>query len=242
MDKISKAYQALIEIMPDAYARHQLLTDEQGKAADYIFLEVNPAFESMTGLARADIIGKKVTDILPTITKSGFNWVEAYGRVALNMESLKLVQYSEPLNRWYEVYAFSTEQGYFETIFQDTTELHAVKAELTDCQKKFSALSKTIEGCILILNREGRVLNSNVNDYVSLLKTPDDLIDATIDDLFPDQLAVEAARLIDLAFKTGEMQTYIGQFDLGAGCKFYKTLFCQIDSERVLMILRENHN
>ena len=55
-------YSALFENMQDAFAYHKVLFDETGKPVDYVFLEVNEAFEKFTGLKKEKIIGKKVTD------------------------------------------------------------------------------------------------------------------------------------------------------------------------------------
>jgi len=61
------SYKLLIENLPDAFAYHQIVTDSSGKPVDYIFLEVNPAFEQMTGLYRKNRINKKLTEVLPDI-------------------------------------------------------------------------------------------------------------------------------------------------------------------------------
>jgi len=99
LEQSSTKYQRLIDSIPDAFARHRIVTNEQGQAVDYIFLEANSAFEDMTGLKIGDIIGKKVTEAIPDIVKAKFDWIATYGNVALNRETISLVQYSEPLNR-----------------------------------------------------------------------------------------------------------------------------------------------
>lgn len=54
----SEHYRLLIESLPDAFAYHQVATDDNGIPVDYIFLEVNAAFEEMTGIKRKELIGK----------------------------------------------------------------------------------------------------------------------------------------------------------------------------------------
>jgi len=48
-----------MEQHPDAVAFHQIITDSSGKPVDYVFLDVNRAFEAMTGLTREQVIGQK---------------------------------------------------------------------------------------------------------------------------------------------------------------------------------------
>ncbi len=76
-------FDTLANNLPQAYAYHKLIVDPKGKPTNYIFLDINPAFEAMTGLSRDHVIGQKVTDVLPGIEKSGFDWIEKYGKVAL---------------------------------------------------------------------------------------------------------------------------------------------------------------
>ncbi len=109
MADIQENYQKLIQQLPTAFANHRIITDEKsGKPVDYIFLEVNNAFEEMTGLSAGNIIGKKVTEVLPGIRSSGFDWIGAYGEVAITGESINFEHWSEPLSRWYKVSAYKS--------------------------------------------------------------------------------------------------------------------------------------
>ena len=107
--------------LPDAFAYHQILYDAEGNPEDYRFLDVNPAFEEMTGLVREEIVGRRVTEVLPGIEDSGFDWIGTFGRVASAGASTRFESYSEPLGRWYDVTAYSSEPGYFVALFRDTT-------------------------------------------------------------------------------------------------------------------------
>ena len=114
-------YLKLFAKMPDAFAYHQVIYDQEGKPVDYLFLEINEAFEQLTGLKRTNVIGKKVTEVHPEIGESAFDWVGVYGQVALEGESIRFEQYFEPADRWYDVCAFSDEPGYFAVLFREVT-------------------------------------------------------------------------------------------------------------------------
>ncbi|MFZ5753557.1 MAG: PAS domain S-box protein, partial [Bacillota bacterium] len=114
---------------------HKILLNDRGEAKDYIFLDINPAFEEMTGLRREAILGKRVTEVLPGIRSSGFDWVDFYGKVALTGERQDFTQYTEPLGRWYKITAFAPLKGYFTTIFQDIT-LEMERIQTLEMQKQ----------------------------------------------------------------------------------------------------------
>ncbi len=57
-------YRLLFDNMTTGFALHEVICDDQGKVFDYRFLEINPAYERLTGL-KSDIIGKTVLEVLP---------------------------------------------------------------------------------------------------------------------------------------------------------------------------------
>ena len=117
MESENNKHRLLIENLLDAFAYHQLVTDKEGKPVDYIFLEVNPAFETMTGQKREDVIGKKVTEVIPGIEHSNYGWIGTYGRLFKTGESIQFEQYSEVLGRYYRVTAYAEGDRCFSTIF-----------------------------------------------------------------------------------------------------------------------------
>ncbi|WP_312648675.1 PAS domain S-box protein [Aminipila sp.] len=135
----------ILESLPMAYAYHKLILNEEGKSEDYIFLDVNASFEKMTGLYIGNIIGKKVTEVLPGIKKDEFNWIEFYGKVAITGETKEITQYSDILDRWYKVTVFSPEKQYFATVFQDITSQIRDHELLTKQKEKIENLYKDLE-------------------------------------------------------------------------------------------------
>ena len=110
-----------LEHLPEAYAYHQVIADEAGEPVDYVFLQVNPAFESMTGLLAKDIIGKRVTEVMPGIKSGDSDWISTFGQVGLTGKNCQIEHYSQPLDRWYSVTCCSDQKGFFAAFFHDIT-------------------------------------------------------------------------------------------------------------------------
>ncbi len=121
MNHEPEKFRLLFEKMPDAFAYHQIVYDEQGVPVDYIFLEINSAFEAMTGLNRENVIGRKVTEVHPEIGDSSFDWIGVYGQVALKQECVRFEQYFEPAERWYDISTYSDAPGFFAVSFREVT-------------------------------------------------------------------------------------------------------------------------
>lgn len=89
---------------------------------DYIFLEVNEAFEKSTGLKAEEIINKTALQVLPDISKGAFDWIDTFGKVALEGMEYSFRQYFEPLNKWFQIHTYSPEKGFFIVFFTDLSE------------------------------------------------------------------------------------------------------------------------
>ncbi len=122
-------YRRLFTNMTEAFALHDVITDERGQPCDYVFIAMNPAFERLTGLKRNDIIGRRVLDVLPGTEHF---WIETYGRVALTGEPAHIERYSAALGRWFEVYAYQTVRGQFAVLFTDVTDRKEADQALKD--------------------------------------------------------------------------------------------------------------
>lgn len=117
------------------YAHHRIILDDGGKPVDYQFVQVNATFEKLTGLKADQILGKTVTAAIPGIENGKFDWIGCYGEVALKGVEKELEQFSEPLKKWFQIHAYSTEKYYFTTIFIDIT---SVKKQTEELEAFFS--------------------------------------------------------------------------------------------------------
>lgn len=114
-----KRYHELFNSMIDGFALHEVIVDEGGAPVDYRFLEVNPAYERLTGLHANAILGRTAHEVLPTTDPY---WVEVYANVAMTGRSTFFENYSSDLDRYFEVSAYCPRPGQFAVIMVDITE------------------------------------------------------------------------------------------------------------------------
>ena len=113
-------YRSLFESIDEGFCAIELLFDENNTPCDYRFLETNPAFEHQSGLEQA--VGKTARQLIPELEN---DWFEIFGKVALTGESIRFENGSEPLNRWFDVYAFRLEEPSSQkvgVVFKDITQ------------------------------------------------------------------------------------------------------------------------
>ena len=151
-------YRDLFESITNGFALHEMIYDESGKAADYRFLEVNPAFCEMTGLVRDQIIGKTVLEILPDTEPI---WIEAYAKVVRTGKPLHMENFAQMLNKYYEVTAFSSAKNQFATVITDITERKHYIADLQAERDKAQNYLDIAEVMVVALDENGNITLAN---------------------------------------------------------------------------------
>ena len=137
-NKSEEKYRALFNCMVEGFALHEIITNDQGQPVDYRFIEVNPAFERLTGKRKEDILGKTLLEVFPESEKV---WIERYGRVALTGNPESFTEYSKGTGRWYDVSAYSPASRQFACIFIDSTAARGLEDQLRQLQKMESVES-----------------------------------------------------------------------------------------------------
>ncbi len=112
-------YRSLFAGMTEGFALHEIICDEAGQPSDYRFLELNPAFERLTGLKQEDVVGRLMSQVLPDDDP---NWVKIYGKVALTGQPTHFENYSPVLKAHYEVFAYCPAPNQFAVLFMNITE------------------------------------------------------------------------------------------------------------------------
>ena len=93
-------YKEIVQQLRTAYAYHKIICTDAGIPCDYEFIEVNTEFEKLTGLKGADIIGKLVSEVLPGLKTSSFDWISIHGDVASELRLRRLFESVKDVNVW----------------------------------------------------------------------------------------------------------------------------------------------
>jgi len=174
-------YRLLFNEMLNGFALHEIICNADGRPCDYRFLQVNPAFERLTGLDADEVIGKTVREVLPGIEQ---HWIQCYGKVALNGEGIHFERYTRTLDRYYEIVAFRPAEGQFATIFTDVTERKEVESALRESEARYRNLFEQAHDSVFLVDpRTRRILDVNENACQRLGYTREELLALRIDDV-----------------------------------------------------------
>jgi PAS domain S-box-containing protein len=142
-----KWYRAFFENLASgmAYCRMILINE---MPQDFQYLETNPAFEKLTGLK--DVVGKRISEVLPELKDSNPEVFKIYGRVASCGKPETFETYVLSLKMWVSVSVSSPEKGYFVALFENITMRKRIEEALKASEEKYRLLIENASEGVLV--------------------------------------------------------------------------------------------
>jgi PAS domain S-box-containing protein len=134
-------FRALFENMPSGLALHRVILDGGLNLADYRILDVNPAYEKHTGLPAERVRGVLASEVYGTGTAP---YLDQFGEVATTGSPIVFETFFEPLQKHFQIAAFSPQMGLFATIFEDITDRKRSEEELRQKNEEMERFVYTI--------------------------------------------------------------------------------------------------
>ncbi len=181
-------YRSLFKNMIDGFAYCKMIYLD-GKPVDFNYLDVNPAFERLTGLK--NVVGKNVTEVIPGIKTDNPELFEIYARVAHTAIPEEFEVYLKSINMWFHVSVYSNQREYFIAVFEVITERKQAEESLKESEERFRhSFEYSATGtCIVGLDKKYQRANKSFQQIIGY--SEDELKNLSYTDItHPDDLSV----------------------------------------------------
>jgi PAS domain S-box-containing protein len=177
LQKSELHYRSLFENMIEGFAYCKMVY-EDGKPTDFIYLNVNAAFENLTGLK--NVVGKKVTEVIPGIRKDSPELFATYNRVALTGKPERFEVYLASIDMWFYVSVYSSQREYFIAVFDVITE----RKRTEEAQNLFRTLIDNSNDAVEVIDPlSGRFLDANKKAWSGLGYTREEFLTLSVPDI-----------------------------------------------------------
>ncbi|HEX7482648.1 MAG TPA: PAS domain-containing protein, partial [Candidatus Bathyarchaeia archaeon] len=160
--KSEEELSSLFDNMTNGFAYCQLKFDETGEPIDFICLQINHAFENITGIKRDLIVGKNATEAIPGIKEGNPQLFEICGNVALTGQREKFDVFFKPLSMWLSISVYCPRKGYFAAVFEDITERKETEEKLAKLKKFDERIIDSLDDALLVIDPDNyKIISTN---------------------------------------------------------------------------------
>jgi PAS domain S-box-containing protein len=195
-------YRNLFDSIGQGFCTIEVLFDHEGKATDYRFLLVNPAFERQTGIPNA--IGRTMREIAPRHEEY---WFETYGHIAKTGESMRFESEAAQLGRHYEVVAWRVgdpEERKVGILFNDITD----RRRAAESERRLAAIVEHSSDAIISIDLDAVIQSWNHGAERLYGYTARETIGRPVNILIPENRENEEPEILERIRRSETVQHY----------------------------------
>lgn len=150
-------FRTLYSSMNEGVSLQEIIYKE-GRAIDYKIIDVNPAYELLTGIKKENAVGKRGSKLYGA---EGLLYLDKYAKVANTRASITFEAYFPKSNKYFIISVFSPKKRQFATVFTDITEQKKAEIKIVESEKKYKTLLENINDAVFILDPKGNIIETN---------------------------------------------------------------------------------
>lgn len=222
---IRKHAQDALDILPCGVGYLKLLVNGRGEAADYLYLDVNPAFERLTGRPGAELLGKKASEI-PDAAGFGAHWLSYFECAVRSGKTQETAQWIEPLRRYLRITVVPDQEETFLLILREASDeaiSNPKDAEDLLPEGMGVLFDKTHDAISLVEHRDGAFRFIRNNAVHKRLTGFSDIAGMTPVQLVGEEVGAKLTAYYEQCLRTGRPASYEQSFSFEPGHRIWQT-------------------
>jgi len=160
-------FKSLYKTMNEGVVLNELVYDEFGCPIDYRILDINPAYETILGIAPEEAIGSLGSKLYGADDSP---YLDRFAEVALTGKPTRFETYFEPMDTYFEISVFCPEHGQFATIFSDMTERKTAENKRSELIEKLESQNAELERYAYTVSHDLKSPLVTISGFVGLLR------------------------------------------------------------------------
>lgn len=178
-------YRGAIEANLDGFYLLQSIPDSAGEIVDFVFTDVNSVGETIIPASKAELIGRRVSEIFPH--ERGLYFIKRYAHVATT---------GEPLDEDFELVRVNGERYWFHhqviavssgiaVFIRDITDRKETETALLESERRYRALFDQANDYVTLIGLDGRYLLVNQQFAAAIGYEINEIIGRYVDEFMP---------------------------------------------------------
>ncbi len=180
-----KRYRMLFSNMSEAFILSEVIYDKNGKPYDFRFIEVNPAYERLSGYTQDQLLGKTMLQVFPNTRPIT---IENYRNAIITDKTVHFEILSKVVNgKFFDVNAYSPETGKLAVILKDITERKRAEAALQRERSLLESVMQTTDVMLVFFDPQFNFVWVNAAYAKTCQMKPEEMIGKNHFALYPHE-------------------------------------------------------
>ncbi|ADI74045.1 PAS/PAC sensor signal transduction histidine kinase [Methanohalobium evestigatum Z-7303] len=166
MQNASASFDLVYKTMNEGVCFHEIIYNSDGYPVDYKIIDINPAYESIVGLKRDEVVGQLASNIYDT---GEAPFLHTYAKVAETGEQTCFETYFSLFGKHIRITVISPNKSKFITIFTDITSQRKTDDEL-------KTIYENVPMVIMMVDSERRIFKVNKSAELFSGTTSDEMV------------------------------------------------------------------